>query len=97
MPTTVVQSPDELLDHFPEMAVPVDFVVVDGPTGLSGATRAILFRTDLAIVACQPTGVDFRSASDAVRLMKQAQSVRNGPPKAAVFVSRTTLCLAMHH
>lgn len=87
IPITVVQPPDELLDPLPEMAVPVNFVVVDGPAGLIEAARE-LFRAGLAIVPCQPTGVDLRSASDAVRLIKQAQSVRSEPPKAAVFVSR---------
>ena len=65
-----------------------DSLVVDGPASLAEATRAILFRADLAIVPVQPTGVDLRSASDAVRLIKQAQSVRGGLPAAAVFLSR---------
>lgn len=84
----VVQSPDELLERIPEFASRCDFLVVDGPAGLSEATRAILFRADLAVVPCQPTGVDLRSASDAVRLIRQAQSVRSGPPAAAVYLSR---------
>ncbi|MGQ4650687.1 AAA family ATPase [Lyngbya aestuarii] len=84
----VVQTPDDLLDQIPELASQCDLLVVDGPASLAEATRAILFRADLAIVPVQPTGVDLRSASDAVRLIKQAQSVRSGSPKAAVFVSR---------
>lgn len=88
MESEVIQSPDDLLEKIPELASGCDFLIVDGPAGLSEATRAILFRTDLAIVPCQPTGVDLRSASDAVRLIKQAQSVRNGTPTAAVFLSR---------
>jgi chromosome partitioning protein len=88
LPAQVIQSPDDLLEKIPELAKQSDYLVVDGPAGLSEATRAILFRADLAIVPCQPTGVDLRSASDAVRLIHQAQSVRNGPPRAAVFLSR---------
>jgi chromosome partitioning protein len=88
LPAQVIQSPDDLLEKIPELAKQCDYLVVDGPAGLSEATRAILFRADLAIVPCQPTGVDLRSASDAVRLIHQAQSVRNGPPRAAVFLSR---------
>lgn len=88
IPSEVIQSPDDLLERIPELAKSCDYLIVDGPAGLSEATRAILFRADLAIVPCQPTGVDLRSASDAVRLIKQAQSVRNGPPRAAVFLSR---------
>ncbi|MBD2778632.1 AAA family ATPase [Iningainema tapete] len=88
IPVTVVQSPDDLLEQIPQLTLECDHLIVDGPAGLQESTRAILFRADLAIVPCQPTGLDLRSASDSVRLIKQAQSVRNGPPKAALFISR---------
>jgi chromosome partitioning protein len=88
IPYKVVQTPDDLLEQIPELAGQYRWVIVDGPASLAEATRAILFRADLAIVPVQPTGVDLRSASDAVRLIRQAQSVRNGPPAAAVFLSR---------
>lgn len=88
IPYKVVQTPDDLLELLPELALESDLLVVDGPASLAEATRAILFRADLAIVPVQPTGVDLRSASEAVRLIKQAQSVRGGPPTAAVFLSR---------
>lgn len=84
----VVQTPDDLLEQIPALALECDPLIVDGPASLAEATRAILFRADLAIVPVQPTGVDLRSASEAVRLIKQAQSVRGGPPAAAVFLSR---------
>jgi len=51
-------------------------------------TRAILFRADLAIIKSKPTGLDLHSAFDAVRLIGQAQSVRGGSPKAALFLSQ---------
>ncbi|MEM7770793.1 MAG: AAA family ATPase [Cyanobacteria bacterium P01_A01_bin.37] len=88
IPFEVVQTPDDLLDGLPELAERCDVLVVDGPAGLTEATRAILFRTHLAIVPCQPSGVDLRSAADAVKLIRQAQSVRSGPPEAALFLSR---------
>jgi len=88
IPSRVIQSSDELLEEIPGLATQCDYLLIDGPAGLSEASRAILFRTDLALVPCQPTGVDLRSASDAVRLIRQAQSVRIGPPAAAVFLSR---------
>jgi chromosome partitioning protein len=88
IPFEILKSPDELLERLPVLANHHPFVVVDGPAALDEVTRAVLFRSDLAIVPCQPTGVDLRSASDAVRLIRQAQSVRSGPPKAALFLSR---------
>jgi chromosome partitioning protein len=88
IPVEVIGSPDDLLERIPELAADYDYVIVDGPASLSEATRAILFRSDLAFIPVQPTGVDLRSASDAMRLVKQAQSVRGGLPKAVMFLSR---------
>ena len=85
IPTQVLQSPDDLLDQLTDLAATVDCLVVDGPAGLSETTRAILMRADLAVVPVQPSGIDVQSAADAVRLIKQAQSVRQGPPQAVMF------------
>ncbi|NEP20025.1 MAG: AAA family ATPase [Leptolyngbya sp. SIO4C1] len=85
---SVLQSADEVLDRLPEISDKHDYTVVDGPAGLSEVTRAILFRADVSVIPCQPTGVDLRSAADAVKLVRQAQSVRNGPPAAALFLAR---------
>ena len=88
IPYQVVQTPDDLLELLPELALQCEQLVVDGPASLAEATRAILFRANLAIIPVQPTGIDLRSASEAVRLVKQAQSVRGGTPAAAMFLSR---------
>jgi len=88
IPCEVIGSPDDLLEQVPELAANYEYLIVDGPASLSEATRAILFRSDLAFIPVQPTGVDLRSASDAMRLVKQAQSVRGGLPKAIMFLSR---------
>lgn len=88
IPCEVIQTPDDLLEKIPLLAAHYDFLIIDGPASLAEATRAILFRSDLAIIPVQPTGVDLRSASDAMRLVKQAQSVRGGLPQSALFLSR---------
>jgi chromosome partitioning protein len=88
VPFQILQTPDEILEQVPELAKQCEYLLVDSPAGLAESSRAILFRADLAIVPCQPTGVDLRSASDAVRLIRQAQSVRGGAPAAAIFLSR---------
>ena len=88
IPFEVLQTPDDLLEQIPLLAERYEYLVVDAPAGLAEACRAILFRADLAIVPCQPTGIDLKSASDAVRIIRQAQSVRGGAPAAAIFLSR---------
>jgi chromosome partitioning protein len=85
---SILSSPDELLEQIPELVNDYQEIVIDGPASLAENTRAILFRSDVAIVPVQPTGVDLRSATDAIRLVKQAQSVRGGFPVAALFLSR---------
>jgi chromosome partitioning protein len=88
IPCEVAQTSQTLTDCIPQFASQYHYVVVDGPAGLSDATKTILYQADLAIIPCQPTGVDLRSASDAIRLIRQAQAARNGSPEAAVFLSR---------
>jgi chromosome partitioning protein len=88
VPHTVLQAPKQLLEQIPQLAKQYDWVVVDGPAGLSEATKAIVLRTDFAVIPCQPSGIDLRSAADAVQLIRQAQNLRNGSPEAAVFLSR---------
>lgn len=97
IPCEVIGSPDDLLEQVPELAVDYDYLIIDGPASLSEATRAILFRSDLAFIPVQPTGVDLRSASDAMRLVKQAQSVRGGLPKAVMFLSRAVKGTKLKH
>lgn len=87
IPCQVIQTPDDLLEKIPNLTG-YDHVIIDGPASLNEATRAILFRCDLAVIPVQPTGVDLRSASDAMRLVKQAQSVRGGLPNVCIFLSR---------
>src|SRR4028118_1391689 len=53
IPYKVVQTPDDLLDRIPELAGQCDQLIVDGPASLAEATRAILFRADLAVVPVQ--------------------------------------------
>lgn len=81
-------TPDDLLEQIPQLAEAVDYLVVDGPGSLAEATRAILFRTDLAVIPCQPTKLDLDATGDTMRLIKQAQSVRDGLPKAAIYLNR---------
>lgn len=84
----VIADPNAILDRLPGWMEQFSYVVIDGPAGLQEVVRAILLRCDLAICPVQPSELDLSSAEDAVYLIKQAQSVRNGLPKAALFLSR---------
>ncbi|MGF1460299.1 MAG: AAA family ATPase [Leptolyngbyaceae cyanobacterium] len=88
VPRQTIQSAKTLFDQIPAIAADYAYCVIDGPAGLSEATTAIIARCDLAIIPCQPSGVDLRSASDAIKLVKKVQKSRQGLPKARVLLSR---------
>lgn len=88
IPFIVLQDPNELLDQLPKLANSHDWLIVDGPATLSETSRAMLLWADLALIPCQPAGVDLASASDTVRLVRQAQAIRGGLPKAAIFLNK---------
>lgn len=88
IPFLILKDPDELLEELPKLAALHEWVIVDGPATLSETTRALLLWADLALVPCQPAGVDLASASDTVRLIRQAQAIKGGFPRAALFLNK---------
>lgn len=88
IPVSKLSDANDLIEQIPELAQTTDFLVVDGAAGNSESSRAILFTADVAVTPVQPTGLDLHSAGEAFRLVRQAQKIRGGLPKAAVFLSR---------
>jgi chromosome partitioning protein len=88
LPSTVIADPDELFDQISELGEEYDSVVVDSPSVLGEPAKSVLLSVDLAIVPVQPSNLDLLSAKDIVRLVHQAQKIRKGSPKAAMFLSR---------
>ena len=88
IPCEVIADPNELLERLPSLATEHEWLIVDAPGTLAEASRAIVLWSDLVVIPCQPTGVDLASASDTVRLVKQARAIRKGEPKAVIFLNR---------
>jgi chromosome partitioning protein len=88
IPVEVIAEPNDLLERLPILANLHQWLIVDAPGTLAEATRAIVLWSDLVLIPCQPTGVDLASASDTVRLVKQARAIRKGEPQAAIFLNR---------
>lgn len=86
----VESDPEGLFETLPKLSSQYDFVVVDGPGSLSETTKAILTRSDLALVPCQPSGLDLHSSNKILRFIRHAQELRGGQPRAALFLSRAT-------
>lgn len=88
LPCEVMSDPEELFDALPQLAAEYDTAIVDGPGGMSEVTKSILARCDLALVPCQPSGLDLRSSNKILRFIRQAQELRGGLPRASLFLSR---------
>ena len=87
--STIPPDSDSVLEQLPPL-LEGGAVVVDGPAGLSDATRAVMLLADVVLTPVQPAGADLRSAVDVLRLVAQARRIRGGPPDAAVFLNRAT-------
>lgn len=83
-----LQTPDDILEQIPQLQAEADEVVVDGPAGLSELTRTILFVTDFTILPCGPSVLDLRAVNDAIRVVRQVQTIRKGPPRAVLVPNR---------
>jgi chromosome partitioning protein len=83
-----LQTPDEILEQTPALRRDFERVVIDGPAGLSEVTRAILLVADLALLPCGPSVLDLRAAGEAVRVVRQAQAIRSGPPQAVLVPNK---------
>ena len=80
--------PDDLLDKASELKEGFDYVVIDGPGGLTEVVRAALLVCDLALLPIQATGPDVRAAGDALKLLNRCRDIRSGSPKAFTFLTR---------
>lgn len=83
-----LQTADDILDQVPKLQSEVQHIIIDGPAGLSEVTRTILFLTDVAFLACGPSALDLRAVSEAIRVVKQVQTIRKGPPQAVLVPNK---------
>lgn len=88
IPVFRLQTPDDILDQVPRLAVQFDVLVLDGPAGLSEVTRAVLLLANLALLPCGPSALDLRAAREAIRVVRQAQQIRGGPPQAVLVPNK---------
>lgn len=78
---------DEILDKLPTLARHCDFLVADGPGSNTETSRALLLRADLALVPCKASMLEVRALAQATNVLRQAQDIRGGIPKAVIVLS----------
>lgn len=83
-----LQTSEDILERVPDLASNFDMVIIDGPAGLTEVTRSTLLVADLALLPCGPSALDLRAADEAVRVVRQAQKIRNGLPKALLVPNK---------
>jgi chromosome partitioning protein len=87
----VFQTEDEVIEQAPVLQQEADIVVADGPAGLKELTRALLLVCEMALIPCGPSVLDLRAASEAIRVVKQAQSIRGGAPQPTLVLNKVQL------
>jgi chromosome partitioning protein len=80
-------DPDEILDRLPTLGQQTDFVIADGPGSNTETSRALLLRGDLALVPCKASMLEVRALAQATNVLRQAQDIRGGQPKALIVLS----------
>jgi chromosome partitioning protein len=85
--TVQLADPDEILDQLPALARQSDFVVADGPGSNTETSRALLLRADLALVPCKASMLEVRALAQATNVLRQAQDIRGGQPRAVIVLS----------
>lgn len=88
IPHQAIGDSNNLIDTVPDLATEYDYLIIDGPANLAEATRAVLLISDLALLPCQPAGLDLHSTIESARLIQQAQKIRQGKPTAAAFLNK---------
>jgi chromosome partitioning protein len=81
-------EPKEIFHRVAELATDADDLVIDGPAGLSGTTRAIMISAHRVFLPCGPSILDLRAASKAVQLLQEGQKARKGLPKGALIPNK---------
>lgn len=82
-----MNDPDLILNELPALAQDADYVVADGPGSRTETSRALLLRADLAIVPCKASMLEVRALAVATDILRQAQDIRAGVPRALIVLS----------
>ncbi len=82
-----LDNPNDILNELPVLHQEADFVVADGPGSQTETSRALLLRADLAIVPCKASMLEVRALAKATDVLRQAQDILAGKPKAVIVLS----------
>lgn len=82
-----ITDADEVFERLPNHAKKAEFVIADGPGSQTETSRALLMWADLAVVPCKAGMLEARALAQNTIVLRQAQAIRNGHPRAVGVLS----------
>ncbi len=79
---------DSLFEELPKLAQQFDVVVADGSGNNSEISRSLLSLADIAVLPCKAGQLELDSLDQTIRVLRQVQTVRKGPPDAYVILTQ---------
>ena len=83
----VAAEPGRLLQDVRRMAAQFNWVIIDGPSGISRTTADAIRAADLVLIPAKASPFDVWAAADIVAAVKARQESSRGVPKAAFVVT----------
>ena len=80
-------DPGRLLQDARRMTSQYDWVIIDGPSGISGTTADAIRAADLVLIPSKPSPFDVWAASDIAAAVQARQESSGGVPKAAFVIT----------
>ena len=82
------RDPDELIERIDSIVDSAELTVADGPAGLSEITRVLIMAADLVLMPCGPSAMGLHALQSALRVVRHAQKIRKGQPKAVLVPNK---------
>ena len=79
----------DLLRLVRSMGSDYNWIIIDGPPGISKTTADAVRVADVVLIPVQPSPLDVWAAADIVAAVQARQKVANGVPKAAFVITMT--------
>ena len=76
-----------LLEQVRSMARDYDWIIIDGPPGITRTSADAVRAADLVLIPVKPSPLDVWAASDIVAAVRARQKSTNGMPKAAFVIT----------
>ena len=80
---------EDLLRLVHSMAADYDWVIIDGPPGITKTSADAVRVADVVLIPAQPSPLDVWAAADIVKAVQARQKAANGVPKAAFVITMT--------